>query len=119
MNPVRPCSYNSNGGIPRWYYTYILQSKTNGHFYTGTTNNLNKRLKQHNNGLVFSSRYMLPLQLIYFEAFLDKDDAYHRERYLKSGMGKRYLKNRLEGYLTSKPRKRLTELPNGLERKGV
>jgi putative endonuclease len=71
-----------------------------GHFYTGTTKNLNQRLKQHNNGLVYSSKKMRPLQLIYFEACLNKDDAYRRERYLKSGMGKRYLRNRLRGGLT-------------------
>ncbi|MEW6163062.1 MAG: GIY-YIG nuclease family protein [Nitrospirota bacterium] len=81
MNPVRPI----------WYYTYVLQSKTKGNFYTGTTKNLKQRLKQHNNGSV---------QLIYFEGCLNKDDAYRRERYLKSGMGKRYLKNRLRGGLT-------------------
>lgn len=90
MSPVRP----------EWYYTYVLQSKIKGNFYTGTTENLNQRLKQHNNGLVFSTKSMRPLQLIYFEACLNKDDAYRRERYLKSGMGKRYLRNRLKGGLT-------------------
>lgn len=43
---------------------------------------------------------MRPLELIYFEACLNKADAYRREKYLKSGMGKRYLKNRLKGGLT-------------------
>jgi len=41
-----------------------------------------------------------PVNLVYFEACLDKDDAYRRERYLKSGMGKRYLRNRLKKGLT-------------------
>lgn len=90
MNPVRP----------NWYYTYVLQGSTNGNFYTGATSDLKKRLKQHNDGLVFSSKHMRPLRLIYFEACLNKDDAYRRERYLKSGMGKRYLRNRLKGGLT-------------------
>lgn len=43
---------------------------------------------------------MVPLKLIYFEGYLSKNDAYRRERYLKSGMGKRDLKNRLRGGLT-------------------
>ena len=90
MNPVRPL----------WHYTYVLKSETSGKLYTGATNNLEQRLKQDNNGMVFSTKYMRPLQLIYFEACLNKDDAYRREIYLKSGMGKRYLRNRLRGGLT-------------------
>ena len=90
MNPVRPL----------WYYTYVLISKTYGKFYTGATAELKKGVTEHNNGLVTSTKYKRPLQLIYFEACLSKDDAYRRERYLKSGMGKRYLRNRLKGGLT-------------------
>ena len=90
MNPVRP----------RWYYTYVLISNKNKEFYTGTTNNINQRVEQHNKGLVMSTKYKRPLNLIYFEACLNKNDAYRREKYLKSGMGKRYLKNRLKGGLT-------------------
>ncbi|MBN1521747.1 MAG: GIY-YIG nuclease family protein [Candidatus Aureabacteria bacterium] len=89
MSPVRP-----------WYYTYILQSKKNGQFYIGATSNLKKRLEEHTKGLVASTKYKRPLQLIYFEACLSKNDAFRRERYLKTGMGKRYLKNRLKRGLT-------------------
>ncbi len=90
MNPVRPS----------WFYTYALISQKDGKFYNGVTNDLGKRLKQHNDGLVPSTKYRVPLRLIYFEAGLDKDDAYRRERYFKTGMGKRFLKNRLKGGLT-------------------
>ena len=76
MNPVRP-----------WYYTYVLQSKKNGEFYTGVTNNLKKRIKEHNNGSVTSTRYKRPLQFIYFEACENKADAFRRERYLKNRYG--------------------------------
>lgn len=89
MNPVRP-----------WYYTYVLQSKKNREFYTGVTNNLKKRIKEHNNGSVTSTRYKRPLQLIYFEACENKADVFRRERYLKTGIGKRYLKQRLKEGLT-------------------
>lgn len=89
MNPVRP-----------WFYTYVLISKKDGKFYTGTTNNLKKRLEEHKNGLVSSTRHRRPLKLVYFEACMNRDDAFSRERCLKSGMGKRYLKNRLKGGLT-------------------
>lgn len=89
MNPVRP-----------WFYTYVLQSKKNGQFYTGATTNLKQRLKEHNQGLVVSTKHKRPFQLTYFEACLNKDGAYRRERYLKTGMGKRYLKSRISGGLT-------------------
>ena len=51
---------------------------------------------EHNRGKVFSTQYRMPLELIYYEACLNEQDARAREKYLKSGMGKRYLKNRLK-----------------------
>lgn len=87
MNPVRPY----------WYYVYVLKSQKYNRLYTG---DLKQRLEQHNKGLVRSTKYMCPVQLIYFEACLNKDDVYRREKYLKSGMGKRYIRNRLKGGLT-------------------
>ena len=89
MNPVRP-----------WYDTYVLLSEKTGEFYTGSTADIKERLEQHNKGLVTSTKYKRPLELIYFEVGLNKDDAFRRERYLKTGMGKRYLKNRLKRGLT-------------------
>lgn len=91
MNPVRPSS---------WYYTYVLLSEKGGMFYTGTTNNLKKRLAEHNNGLNGSTKSRIPFKLIYAESCTNKDDAFRRERYLKTGKGKRYLRNRLKGGLT-------------------
>lgn len=90
MNPVRPL----------WFYTYILKSEKDGNFYTGTTNNLERRIEEHNKGKGYYTKNKLPMRLIYFEACSNKDDAYRRERYLKTGMGKRYIKNRLHGGLT-------------------
>jgi putative endonuclease len=75
-------------------------SQKDGNFYTGVTNNLKKRFEEHNSGSVFSTKYRIPLKLIYFEACLAKNDAYRREKYLKTGMGKRFLRNRLKGGLT-------------------
>ena len=82
-----------------WYYVYVLQSKKDNNFYTGYTKNLNRRLKKHNNGDVPSTRLRTPLKLIYYESCLNQQDACAREKYLKSGMGKRYIKNRLKKYL--------------------
>ena len=82
------------------WYTYLLRSKNSGRWYTGCTNDLRKRFKQHNDGLVSSTKGRGPFSIIYYEACLSKDDAFARERYLKSGMGKRYLKNRLKRFLS-------------------
>jgi len=82
------------------YYTYLLKSKTDGGWYTGYTNDLRKRLKEHNAGRTKSTKHRGPFDLIYYEACLNEEDAKAREKYLKSGMGKRYLKNRLKRFLT-------------------
>ncbi|MBI5326801.1 MAG: GIY-YIG nuclease family protein [Deltaproteobacteria bacterium] len=82
------------------YYTYILQSKKDENFYTGYTNNLKKRVKEHNSGKVLATKNRVPLELVYYEACLNQQDATHREKYLKTAWGKRYVKSRLENYLT-------------------
>lgn len=78
-----------------FYYTYTLKSEKDGKFYTGYTSDLRKRLKQHNEGKSTYTKGRGPFQLIYYEACLSEEHARSRELYLKSGMGKRYLKNRL------------------------
>ncbi len=82
------------------YYTYILISKHTGRLYTGYTNNLRKRFKEHNDGKSSYTKRDRPYLLVYYEACLDEDDARSREEYLKSGMGKRYIKNRLKRFLS-------------------
>jgi len=71
----------------------------NGKFYTGYTQNLKKRAKEHQNKINYYSRRLINPKLIYCEACLDKEDAKQREKYLKSGPGKKYIKNRLKNYL--------------------
>lgn len=82
-----------------FYYVYVLSSQVEQYWYTGYTNNLKRRMKEHNLGNTQSTRNRGPLALIYYEACLNEDDARAREKYLKSGMGKRYLKNRIKNYL--------------------
>jgi len=81
------------------FYVYVLLSKVDNQFYTGATSDLKSRLQKHDDGQVPSTSKRRPLKLIYYEACLEKDDAIKREKYLKTGMGKRYLRNRLIGYL--------------------
>jgi putative endonuclease len=81
------------------YYVYLLISEKDGNFYTGSTNDLKRRFEEYNSGRVISTKNRRPLKLIYYEACLGETDARSREKYLKSGMGKKYLKNRLKNYL--------------------
>jgi putative endonuclease len=80
------------------FYTYILYC-SDKRLYTGYSPNLKNRLKEHINGEVISTKNRRPLELIYYEACVDKFDALTRERYLKSGRGKLYIKSRLRRFL--------------------
>ena len=82
------------------FYTYLLKNKETGKCYTGSTKDLRKRFNEHNTGRSSYTKYRGPFKLIYYEACLDMEDARSREKYLKSGMGKRYLKNRLKRFLS-------------------
>ena len=81
-------------------YVYVLRSTKDGKWYTGCTNNLRKRFDEHNKGKVMSTKGRGPFEIIYFEGSLSDEDTFVREKYLKSGMGKRYLKNRLKRFLS-------------------
>lgn len=82
-----------------YYYIYVLQSLKDYNWYTGYTNDLKRRLEEHNGGKNISTRNRRPLKHIYFEGCLNEEDAKAREKYLKSGMGKRFLRNRLKIFL--------------------
>ena len=81
------------------YYTYVLRSSKDNRLYTGCSNDLRKRFREHNNNRVLSTKGRGPFEIIYYEACNNEEDAYAREKYLKSGMGKRYLHNRLKRFL--------------------
>ena len=68
-------------------------------FYIGYTQNLQKRLREHNAKENFSTKSRLPLKLVYVETCSNKDDAKRREDYLKTTQGRRFLKLRLRKFL--------------------
>jgi len=82
------------------FYTYVLKSRKNGRLYTGSTKDPRKRFKQHIDGKSAWSKKDGLVELIYYEAYLSGDGAWSREEFLKSCMGKRYLKNRLKRFLS-------------------
>jgi len=79
------------------YYTYVLESIKDRNLYIGWTDDLRNRYKKHNSGQVESTKTRRPFILIYYEACLSKDNAIKREKYFKTGFGRRFLKNRLAG----------------------
>lgn len=66
-----------------FYYMYILKSSKDDKLYFGSTNNLSRRLKEHNAGLVPSTKSRKPFKLIYFEGYVSEEEARHRESNLK------------------------------------
>jgi putative endonuclease len=78
------------------YYVYVLKSVIDQKLYVGHTNDLIHRIKEHNNGLVKSTKLRKPFKLIYYEASNFLEDAVRREKALKTGFGRAYLKRRLK-----------------------
>jgi len=74
------------------YYVYIFRSQKDKKLYIGFTSNLKKRIRKHQAGEVTSTKTRRPLRLIFYEAFLVKQDALRRERYFKTQKEKASLK---------------------------
>ncbi|MDD5565984.1 MAG: GIY-YIG nuclease family protein [Candidatus Omnitrophica bacterium] len=81
------------------FFVYVLRSMVDKKLYVGSTGSLEERLAAHNGGNVLSTKRRRPLELIYYEAYLDKRDATGRELFLKSGSGHRFLQKQLKHYL--------------------
>ena len=76
------------------YYVYVLRGAKE--FYTGATNDLRRRISEHNSGKNFSTKNKGPWKLVYYEACESSKDAFTREKYLKTAWGKRYIKGRIK-----------------------
>ena len=77
------------------FYVYILLSNKDGMFYVGMTADLKRRIQEHENGKVKSTKHRQPMKLICYEAYLTKNEAEKREIFLKSSDGKKDLRKRL------------------------
>ena len=82
------------------FYVYVLRSRKDKKLYIGYSENLKLRFEQHQKGLVESTFERRPFDIVYYEASLSKKDALHREKYLKTTYGGRYIKKRLKSYFT-------------------
>ncbi|MCK4968596.1 MAG: GIY-YIG nuclease family protein [Candidatus Aenigmarchaeota archaeon] len=81
------------------YFVYVLYSKSIDKFYIGFTNNLKRRVSEHKSKNVYTSKRMPGCKLVYYEASLFKKDAQRREKQLKTGFGRSYLRKRIKDYI--------------------
>jgi len=79
------------------YYLYILQSQNDGRFYVGVSNNVERRLSEHNSGLAKSTAPYKPWRLRHVEEFQDIKSAYQRERFIKKKHSRRIIKKIISG----------------------
>jgi putative endonuclease len=76
------------------YYVYVLQSQAKPYLYVGLTNNVKRRVGQHQAGREKTTKPYIPFKLLFTEPFPDRVQARIREKYLKSGIGKEWIKNK-------------------------
>jgi putative endonuclease len=85
------------------FYVYVLHSVLDSGLYIGYSANLRRRLKEHRAGLSLATSFRGPWKLIYYEAYVTEADAAGRERYLKSGGGRRLLRMQRRHYFKKCP----------------
>ncbi|MFZ6023917.1 MAG: GIY-YIG nuclease family protein [Bacteroidota bacterium] len=78
------------------FNVYAIKSTVRNYIYVGLTNNINRRIEEHNNGKNRSTKAYRPFTLIYSEECNTREHAREREKYLKSGVGKEFLKRQIQ-----------------------
>ena len=76
------------------YYVYFLKSLKNSDLYIGSTENVDNRVKKHNDGKIKSTKFYKPWQLLDFETYNTRSEAVKRERFLKNHQQKDLLKKK-------------------------
>ncbi len=77
-------------------YVYVLYSNDFERYYVGMSDNVEKRLKEHNKGLSKSTKPYVPWRLVHSEQFETRMEARTREKYLKSAAGRRWRKKNID-----------------------
>jgi putative endonuclease len=75
------------------FFVYVLNSLTRNYIYVGLTDNIDRRINEHNKGYNKTTKPYIPFKLIHTEPFTTRIEARKREKYLKTGIGKEYLRN--------------------------
>ena len=89
ISPRALLRHNSN-----MFEVYVIQSQLRNYIYVGLTNDLLRRFNEHQRGFNKTTRSYRPFNLIYNETFPARSEARKREKYLKSGIGKAWIKTR-------------------------
>ena len=76
------------------FFVYVIRSTINGYFYVGMSEDVAKRIVQHNAGSTKSTKPYKPWELFFFESYPSRIEARKGEVYLKSGIGKEFIKSR-------------------------
>ena len=76
------------------FFVYVLRSTVNQNLYIGLTNNLERRIKEHNTGKNRSTKAYFPYNLLFSETFKTRPEARKREKFLKTGKGRDYIKEK-------------------------
>jgi putative endonuclease len=74
------------------YFVYILRSLKDNKKYIGLTNDLQKRLAEHNNGKCSATKNRRPFELLHYETFSVREEAAKREKFFKTGKGREFIK---------------------------
>lgn len=90
------------------FHVYVIQSESDQGLYIGMSSDLRRRLTQHQGGESRSTKGRGPWKLIYYEGYLEEQDAEGRERFLKSGGGRRFLDKQLRNHFARHPRRQTT-----------
>jgi len=85
------------------FYLCVLHSKRDLGLYIGYSTDLHRRLTERKEGASQATSYRSPWNLIYYEAYVEEADALGRERYLKSGGGRKFLRSQLRNYFAKHP----------------
>lgn len=89
---VEPACGRQVGRQNDMYFVYVIKSKVRNYTYIGLTNNLERRFSEHNKGKNKTTKAYGPFTLVLSEVFETRPEAREREKYLKSGKGRDYIK---------------------------
>ncbi len=85
------------------YFLYILQSEKNGSNYIGQTQDIHRRLKEHNNGEVHNTKPYCPWKLIYHKKYTSRNEAVNREREIKSHKKRKFIEKLIRSRNVAQP----------------
>ncbi len=92
--PLVPVGRHGGLKINHMYSVYVLKSRLKNYRYVGITNNITRRIDEHNSGQTRATAPYKPFDLVYTESCMSRCDARLREKYLKSGCGKEWIKGK-------------------------